>query len=171
MIKTYKTGKKKLFFITAALSVVFISTVALLCYAYIYNKKISTFVPPEADTSAEQGVPEDVPEELSFASLRTLDGKVIAACARPKAKDGKALLYVTNYESNNAVMVCEIYDKKNNNLLGKSGLIEPGQYTKSIPLTSNLEEDIEINIKIVSFAPETYYSEGNINLSTTLTVA
>ena len=53
-------------------------------------------------------------------------------------------------------------------LLGETGLIRPGEYIKSVSLTSEVEDGTAIKLKIMAYEPDTYYSAGSVTLNTIL---
>lgn len=53
-------------------------------------------------------------------------------------------------------------------LLGETGLIRPGEYVKSVSLTSEVEDGTAIKLKIMAYEPDTYYSAGSVTLNTIL---
>ena len=56
----------------------------------------------------------------------------------------------------------------NGTLLGETGLIRPGEYVKSVSLTSEVEDGTAIKLKIMAYEPDTYYSAGSVTLNTIL---
>jgi hypothetical protein len=54
-------------------------------------------------------------------------------------------------------------------VLGSTGILKPDQYVKTIKLSSVPEETETITLKILSYEPETYYSEGSASAEAVLT--
>lgn len=56
-------------------------------------------------------------------------------------------------------------------VLGESGLLRPGQYVRSVTLTTVPEQTVPVLLKIMAYEPDTYYSAGSVVLQTQLRVA
>ena len=57
---------------------------------------------------------------------------------------------------------------KDENVLGESGLIRPGEYVQSIALDNTPQDTISVTLKIMAYEPSTYRSAGAIALNTEL---
>lgn len=125
------------------------------------------FVPPAFDSLAVSGVPE-VPEGLEYSSPYR-DGMAyrFSVCANVKMDGSKATVYFTNAEGNNVYLKLRVLDE-NDNILGETGLLKPGEYVKDVELIQALSAGTGIRLKIMSYAPDTYLSEGSVVLNTTI---
>lgn len=134
----------------------------LLC-----GKKIETpsFVPPEFDQAAVQGVP-DVPEGSGWSEVDAQAFKA-SICGVVTIKDNKADIWFTNPDSNTVWLKLRILDT-NGNTLGETGLIKPGEYVQSVTLTAIPDIGESIGLKLMAYEPETYYSAGSATLTTNI---
>lgn len=94
----------------------------------------AAFVPPPFETEAREGEPE-VTEELVKLGYGSLDVKdyQISVCGAPELEGGRAILYLTNPETNRVWLKVRILDAAGR-VLGESGLLRPGEYTESVEL-------------------------------------
>ena len=128
------------------------------------------FVKPEMDACAVDGVPQNVPSELAYQTAEFTKNFKIAMCGNLKAsKDNTADLYLTSFDTNEGYVRVVLYDE-NNNELGTTGLIKPGQYIKSIKLNTAPNEDKIVNAKVLSYDMDTYVSLGAVNVKLHLSV-
>ena len=124
-----------------------------------------SFTPPPFDPAAQTGTP-DVPESAGYGELDTGDFKFYAA-GNLTAKNGKTDIWLTNPEENNIWLKVRLLDK-DENILGESGLIKPGEYIQSIELDEIPQGISSVTLKIMAYAPDTYQSAGAIALTTDL---
>ena len=130
---------------------------------------IIEFTPPEFDANAIVGVP-DVPEGLGYEEKYN-EGMPFktSICGDVYAENGEAVVFFTNPESNSVWLKVRILDE-DSNVLGESGLILPGEYLRSVKLTSDITEDTAVRLKIMSYEPDTYESLGAISIKTVISV-
>lgn len=127
----------------------------------------SEYIPPEFDTSAVTGMPE-VSEEYGWSEIYEQGMNYsVGICKKIINIDNKAKVYVYNSENNNVWLRLRILDE-NDEILGQSGLIKPGEYVEDIELSKKIYNEQKIKIKIMSYQKETYYSEGSITLNTNI---
>ena len=124
-----------------------------------------SFTPPPFDPAAQTGTP-DVPESAGYGELDAGDFKFYAA-GNLTAKNGKPDIWLTNPEENNIWLKVRLLDK-DENILGESGLIKPGEYIQSIELDEIPQGISSVTLKIMAYAPDTYQSAGAIALTTDL---
>ncbi|MDO4340614.1 MAG: hypothetical protein Q4C91_21450 [Eubacteriales bacterium] len=132
------------------------------------EKDSSAFTPPPFEENAEQGEPK-VPQELGY-SLLDAEEYQVSVCGAPVVQDGEAVLYLTNPSSNEVWLKVRILDE-DGQLLGESGILKPGEYVKSVSLSAVPKEDTAVQLKLMAYEPDTYYSAGAASLSTTLYAA
>ena len=78
------------------------------------------------------------------------------------------MLYLTNPESNECIIMAEMTDEAGN-VLYRSGALRPGEYVERLyPLLELENVAIPIQMKVYAFEPETWYSLGTIALNNTL---
>lgn len=124
-----------------------------------------SFTPPPFDPAAQTGTP-DVPESAGYGELDAGDFKFYAA-GNLTAKNGKTDIWLTNPEENNIWLKVRLLDK-DENILGESGLIKPGEYIQSIELDEIPQGISSVTLKIMAYAPDTYQSAGAVALTTDL---
>ena len=124
-----------------------------------------SFTPPPFDPAAQTGTP-DVPESAGYGELDAGDFKFYAA-GNLTAKNGKTDIWLTNPEENNIWLKVRLLDK-DENILGESGLIKPGEYIQSIELDEIPQGISSVTLKIMAYTPDTYQSAGAIALTTDL---
>lgn len=88
-------------------------------------------------------------------------------CGNVIVKDDAADVYFTNSEEFDVWLKLRVLTA-NGTLLGETGLIRPGEYVKSVSLTSEVEDGTAIKLKIMAYEPDTYYSAGSVTLNTIL---
>lgn len=127
--------------------------------------KQGEFIPPPFEDAAMQGIP-DVPEELQYSSPYR-DGMAyrFSVCANVKMDGSKAVVYFTNAEENSVYLKLRVLDK-DGNILGETGLLKPGEYVKGVELDKDPSAETTISLKIMSYEPDTYMSEGSVILKT-----
>ena len=124
-----------------------------------------SFTPPPFDPAAQTGTP-DVPKSAEYGDLDAGDFKFYAA-GNLTAKNGKTDIWLTNPEENNIWLKVRLLDK-DENVLGESDLIRPGEYVQSIALDNTPQDTISVTLKIMAYEPSTYRSAGAIALNTEL---
>lgn len=121
------------------------------------------FTPPPFEESAEKGIP-SVPKNLGWSEL---DAKVFKAsiCGAVCVREQKAEVWFTNPSENSVWLKLRVFDEKNS-IIGETGIIRPGEYVKNVSLNEKVFEGMPIVLKIMSYEPETYCSEGAVSLGT-----
>ena len=130
--------------------------------ALINNGKqddVRSFSPPPFEKAVVSGMP-TVPEDLGMEFRAYICGNVIV-------KDDAADVYFTNSEEFDVWLKLRVLTA-DGTLLGETGLIRPGEYVKSVSLTSEVEDGTAIKLKIMAYEPDTYYSAGSVTLNTIL---
>lgn len=121
------------------------------------------FDPPQFDTQALSEEP-NVPDDLGWD---VIDADVfrVGICGKVTLEQNAAVVWFTNPQDNHVWLKLRILDIEGN-ILGESGLITPGQYIKTVNLTTSPESETPITIKIMAYEPDTYHSAGSITLNT-----
>lgn len=142
---------------------------AVMAAALFFGGKQDTaeFTPPPFDATAVAGVPE-VPENLGYISPYQ-EGMVyrFSVCGNVVMEGNAAAVYLTNPSENEVWLKLRVLDE-NDNILGETGLIRPGEYVKDVALTENLTAGTKIKLKIMGYEPETYFSAGSATLNTAI---
>lgn len=153
----------RLFALAAVLCVV---CVGIMIYALATTgTKTEKFVPPPFDTAAQTGTPE-VPEDLGWSEMDAQAYK-FSICGAISPKNGKADVWLTNPKENEVWLKVRVLDM-DGNTLGETGLIRPGEYVRSVTLQPEPKADDNIQLKIMAYEPDTYYSAGTVSLNTTV---
>lgn len=152
------------------LSAVCVLSLSLMIFALCRTAPINTiteFVPPEFDANAVEGIP-DVPEKYGWSEIYQ-DGMNFRVSINKKIINTKnqADVYLYNNEDNNVWLKLRILDEEGD-IIGESGLIKSGEYIKTVTLTESVYDGQKVKLKIMSYQPETYYSEGSIILNTNI---
>lgn len=125
------------------------------------------FTPPPFEPAAVAGVPE-MPESLGYISpYQEGMGYRFSVCGNVITEGNTATVYLTNPAENEVWLKLRVLDE-NDNILGETGLIRPGEYVKDVALTENLTAGTKIKLKIMGYEPETYFSAGSATLNTTI---
>ena len=123
------------------------------------------FVPPAFESTAIQGVPE-VPEELGYTSpYREGMAYRFSVCANVTMDGRVATVYFTNPAENTVYLKLRVLDG-NGEILGETGLLKPGEYVRVVELCEALDAGTQIQLKIMSYEPDTYLSAGSVVLKT-----
>ena len=123
------------------------------------------FVPPAFESMALQGVPE-VPEELGYTSpYREGMAYRFSVCANVTMDDRMATVYFTSAEENTVYLKLRVLNA-DGEILGETGLLKPGEYVRVVELCEALDAGTQVQLKIMSYEPDTYLSAGSVVLKT-----
>lgn len=167
MKKMQSVAEKKINILTfkAALITIAISIPIIAFYFKFYSKRYS---PPPFDGSSQKGEPNINEGQYGYSSINVGNAYKTSICGEPKADNDSVSLYLTNPKDNDVLIKCFIYNS-NNQTLGESGLLEPNSYVEKINLIRPLNPgDNSVNIKIIAYEPQTYYSMGSVILKTAI---
>lgn len=144
--------------------------VAIIATAIVaVNRGNNKFTPPSFDKAAVSGMPEVTDETLGYGVLALKEGFITMLCGNPIVENGEAVVYFTADEGN-TVWVRLALMTEDGELLGSTGLLKAGEYVRSVELSKKITEDMPIVFKILSYEPDTYYSQGSANVNATLHV-
>lgn len=143
-----------------------ILSLAVMATALLLSGREPAFTPPPFDSAALQGTPQ-VPEELQWGPI---DAQVYTAsiCGVLRPEDGQMDIWLTNPAENNVWLKLRVLDDEGE-LLGETGLLRPGEYVRSVALTSTPPPGSSVCLKLMAYEPDTYYSAGSVRLHTTVT--
>ncbi len=146
-----------------------LSVVVMAVALSMRKERQAEFVPPEFDPSAEMGEP-TVPKELGWSEIYS-DGMSYKAylCGRLLLNGKTADVFFYNEADNDVWLKLRIYSQ-DGKILGETGLIKPGEYIKTITFDTVPRDGESVKMKIMSYEPETYYSEGSVVLNTTVRI-
>ena len=165
--KTGKTENKKsktVPVLGAVLAVLAVAMIAALC---LPRSGIADFIPPPFEQNAVSGVPE-VAEALGYSSpYKEGMSYRFSVCGNVKTEGSDAVVYLTNPAENNVWLKVRILDA-DGKALGDSGIIKPGEYVRSVSLSSVPAAGTKIKLKIMGYEPDTYHSAGSATLNTVM---
>ena len=126
------------------------------------------FTPPAFDSTAVQGTPE-VSESLGWLPVEAAGIFTASLCGKITAIGNTAEVYFTSTQTNTVWIKLRVLDN-HGDTVGETGLIRPGEYVKSVTLTSVPADGSDIKLKIMAYEPETYFSAGSASLNTTIKI-
>ena len=148
--------------IISALALVFalmLGALVVLPAALERGSVVGEFVKPDFDSAAVSGTPQP-DAALQFAWLQIGDNIRAGMCGQPTySKEGVQLFFASD-ATNTAWLLVKILDEDGNEL-GSSGLIRPGEYVTFVQLKKPIKGETKATIRILSYAPDTYYSLGS----------
>ena len=150
-----------------------VAALVMMTVALCINKSASEaveFSPPPYDANAVIGVPAEVPEDLGYSKLEIEKGYVFYLCGNIFLTGNKADVYFTSPADNSVFLRLRIVDE-NEQILGETGLIRPGEYLQNIVFDSIPQTSCPAKCKIIAYQPETYYSMGTVTLNITLNLS
>lgn len=145
------------------------ATLVLLLGIYTLWNYEKPYTPPPFESNAAEGVPK--PEDsFGYGTIEHENSFAFAAAGSIyQQEDGSVILYFTNPEESQSLMMCEIVEKENGNTLYRTGLLKPGEYVERVkPLEKIPNEAIDVEMKVYAFEEATFYSKGAVTLGNTL---
>ena len=133
------------------------------------NNKGESFIPPEFEKNIEVGIPDHIDEELDYRELKVSEELTISLCGNLAVNQDYVDIYFTSNKENKVLSKIKLLDE-DGTLIGESGLIKPDEYLKSIQLIETPKESKNVIAKILTYEPDTYYSEGTVNVKLYLNV-
>lgn len=135
--------------------------------AMVYALSIKpAFTPPPFDTSAQPGIPEEVP------GFQTLDAQSFQAglLVTPNLEGNQLHVYFANPAENSCNLRLRVMDE-GGRILGQSGLIRPGEFIQAVTLEQTVEGGATVIFKLMAYEPETYHSAGAVTVTTRLQIS
>ena len=125
--------------------------------------QMGEFTPPPFDENAVAG---DVPLTTEEKLLLSWDVQVpqgatyrTGIAGMVNVTDGKATVWLQNLATNTVNLKVRITNAAKE-VVGESGLVKPGEYLRDVALTKEVAADEQLTIRVMSYEPETYRSEG-----------
>ena len=168
--KQKETVKLPMYLWAAIMACAVTVVVVIVSFIVLENRPPKVeFIPPAFEANAVEGTP-DVPEECGYSELYQ-DGMTYRAgiCGEVFTENGEAVVYFTNPKSNTAWLKLRITDG-DDNILGESGIVKPGEYVRSVILVKEITVDTEVKIKLMGYEAETYNSVGSVVVKTKIIV-
>lgn len=121
------------------------------------------FTPPPFDPEAVAGSP-SVADSLGYWSpYQPGMAYRFSLCGSPVAEGETATVYFTNWPDNTVYLKLRLLDAEGN-VLGDTGLLRPGEYVRGIRLVREIPAGSRVTMKVMSYDPETYWSEGSVSV-------
>ena len=143
-----------------------LSVAVLVVAAAITLNNKNRFVPPDFDESVIKGTPE-VPEGLGYSPIEVEQGYNVYVCGNLIVNGNNVDVYFTSPETNTVWVLLRMVDEYGT-VLGETGIVQPGEYIKSLRLNTVPEQETNVKLKIIAYQPETYISMGSVGLKTKL---
>lgn len=106
---------------------------------------------------------------MGWSLLTIKEGFEIHVCGVLRAdENGVVPLYLTSDAGNNVWVKIRLLDANDNNI-GETGLLLPGEYVENVQLNDKAKSG-EVKLQVMGYEPKTYYSAGTVALQTTLTM-
>ena len=146
-----------------ALIIVLIILISTIVYLVFNIKSKSTFSKPSFELNASTEIPNNIDYESSIIKVK--EGYSIYINGIPKIEKNYLNINFISIEDNNVWIKIRVLDEEEN-IIGESGLIKPGEYLKNIKLNKKLKEEQNITYKIIGYEINSYMSAGTIELNT-----
>lgn len=121
-----------------------------------------SFRPPKFDSNASNKIPTNVDYQSEL--LNVGEGYSIYISAKPKLIKNNLKVDFISLDRNNIWIKIRVLH--NDEIIGESGLVKPGQYLEKIKLNKKVSAKDNITYMIMGYEPETYLSAGTITLNT-----
>jgi hypothetical protein len=136
-------------------------------YAHAYTTTQDSA--PQIAADAIEGEPANLPTSLDFRTLDVTTSMQVGICGNlmPDAR-GNIDINLTNYATNSVWMrLAAYYDNK---LVGQTDAIVPGTYLPQMQINTTDIPDTktQLTLKLLTYEPNTYYSEGAITINVVL---
>ena len=159
--------KEKKLPLTAAKLVCIVSLAVMTIVLAVTAEKREplSFVPPPFESGAVRGVP-DVPGDLGWGEVDAQAYRV-SVCGVIIPDGNRADVWFTNPETNSVWLKLRILDS-GGSVIGETGIIRPGEYVQKVTFSEVPAAGETIELKLMAYEPETYYSAGSASLTTTV---
>ena len=149
------------------IAIVSFITMIFSVLGYVKSSK-NEFIKPEFDNKAiakeleitdelkELGYNEFYQEGMSYK---------FSMCGKVNIENKKATVYFTNDTNNETWLKLRIIDR-NNNIIGETGIVRPGEYVENVDIKGNTKSGDKITLKIMGYVPEKYTSAGAVSVNT-----
>lgn len=166
--QTNETGRRLLSGGRLLALVTVVCVVCLVVMVYVLanpEEKTERFVPPPFESSAVSGTP-DVPENMGYKELDA-ETYQFSVCGFFAPENGKVDVWFTNPAANTVWLKVRVLDT-DGETLGETGLLRPGEYVRSVALDPVPSPGAAVQMKVMAYEPDTYYSAGSVSLNTTV---
>jgi hypothetical protein len=129
------------------------------------RSEVFGFVAPPFEENAQTGVPEQVEETLNYQSLEVKAGYVVAFCTNLSVGLNNQVDVYFSSDADNIIWVRLLLLDEEGSELGSTGILKPGEYVQSVILDTVPDSAGVIQLKVISYEPDTYYSYGTVSAS------
>ena len=163
-----KKGQKRILLLIAGILLVLLLVLAGVSKQQS-RRPAAVFEKPSFEVQARKGSPEISEDAADFQMFEIGDGIRVGLCGNIRTEassenggenGGKAFVYFTS-DPDNTVWLRMVLLNAENERIGESGLLLPGEFVEEIELDPVPEETSEAVVKILSYEPVTYYSMGS----------
>lgn len=151
------------------MAILLISSISIYVLLSGQNNREESFIPPELEKNVEAGIPVHIDESLDYRELNVSDELTISLCGNLAVNQDYVDIYFTSNKENKVLSKIKLLDE-DGTLIGESGLIKPDEYLKSIQLIETPKESKNVIAKVLTYEPDTFYSEGTVNVQLYLDV-
>jgi hypothetical protein len=153
----------------AAVVMVVVAIAAFLLIGRLTPSSNVAFAVPEFEADALTGEPQGVDESLAYKTIELGDDLTISMCTSLAVDESSNVeVDFTSLSTNSSWVRLVILDADGTEL-GSTGILKPGQYVKDVAVGTPSASSVDATIKVLTYEPETYYSEGSASASVTLT--
>ena len=130
---------------------------------------VGEFTPPPFESAAVFGVPE-VDDTLGWSELNVRPGYAAHVCGVLRADaDGTVAVWFSSDAGNDVWLKLRLKNA-DGETIGETGILRPGEYVERLKLDDGAGSG-DVTLQVMGYEPETYYSAGSINLTTSRTAA
>lgn len=156
--------KKWLFFL---IGFIFIAILSIRIGMYCKETR-RDYIPPEFETNVT-AIDKTIEMEETYTILDVAKGYRVGICGQPVWENNRLTVYFANPIENEVWMKLCILDE-NKTILCETGLIRPGECIKHVGIQNIAENKTLIQMKVMGYEPNTYYSMGEITLDTSISI-
>ncbi len=145
-----------------------LTLVAVLGVCLVGCAQEESFVPPAFDAAAVAGDHGVAEGERGYSVLPPPESNSqyrVGLCGEIHVKEGKADIWFTNPAENSAWLKLRVLNEEGE-IIGETGLVKQGEYVQSITFYQAPLQGEKITLRVMGYAPESYYSKGEISLNT-----
>lgn len=150
-------------------AIICVVSVLIMLLSVMLVKSEETAFLPDFEENAVSGEP-DSDVVADYADI-TQDGMAYSVfmCEKIHVFANNADVYFTNIKENTVFLKLRLLSS-DGTVLGESGIIRPGEYVKSISVSSLPIDGEQITLKILAYEPDSYYSAGSVSFNTVVYV-
>lgn len=128
------------------------------------------FIAPPFDENAVGGAPIEVDAALNYRTLEIEKGFTVSVCGNLTVGENGQVDVFFSSDKNNTVWTKLVLLTEDGEEIGSTGLLKPNEYVQAVQLSTVPSVTQNIIIKILSYEPETYLSQGSASAKVVLNV-